>query len=74
LITALGRSLFASIRAWGYLCAAAVFLLMVDTTSYQGANWANSIVVALIALGALRVSRAIYALSQLYYARAQVNP
>jgi hypothetical protein len=37
-ISALGRSLFSSIRAWGYLCAMSVLLLMVDTHSYQGAN------------------------------------
>jgi hypothetical protein len=73
LISTLGRSLFSSIRAWGYLCAASVFLLMVDTHSYQGANWANSVVVALISLGAVRVSRAIYALSQLFDARAQAS-
>lgn len=72
-ISALGGSLFSSIRALGYLCATSVFLLMVDTRRYQGANWANSVVVALISLAPHALSRAIYALSQLFDARAQTN-
>jgi hypothetical protein len=73
LTAALGRSLFSSIRAWGYLCATSVILLMVDTTRYRAADWVNAMVVALVSLGALRVSRAIYALSQFFNARAQAD-
>lgn len=72
-IPALGRSLFSSIRAWGYLCAASVTLIVVDTHQYQAANWANGVIAALACLGAVRISRAIYWLSKLFDARAQAN-
>lgn len=72
-VPALGRSLFSSIRAWGYLCAASVTLIVVDTHDPQAASWANAVVVTLSCLGAIRVSRAIYWLSRLFEARAS-NP
>ena len=70
-IPALGRSLFSSIRAWGYLCAASVTLILVDTNQYQTSKWSNGVIVALASLGALRVSRAIYWLAKLFDSRAQ---
>jgi hypothetical protein len=46
---------------------------MVDTRSHQGANWGEQRCGALISLGAVRVSRAIYVLCQLFDTHAQAN-